>query len=89
MNLPNLSSEINNYIESNSGISYYDLLAFAYDNDRTDWIDALRYAHTKEAVSEYLRNKRLEDGYLLYDLEQARKKCSIAEVDFKKRHRAS
>ena len=89
MSIPNLSSEINNYIESSSGISYYDLLAFAYDNDKLDWIDKLRYSQIKEAVSEYLRNKRQEDGYLLYDLEHARKKCSIAEIDFKRRHRAS
>ena len=37
--------EINDYIMANKGISYYDVLIFAYDNDLDKWIDLLK--HTK------------------------------------------
>ena len=55
-------AEIHKYIATQKGISYYDLVAYSYDNDKDDWIFALDDRKMRRTISLYLKSKRHRDG---------------------------
>ena len=62
--------EINDYIMANKGISYYDVLIFAYDNDLDKWIDLLKHTKYKKALSDTLRDIQIELGMFTVRLDE-------------------
>ena len=56
------ASEMIQFINGQVGMSYNDLTAYAYDNDKADWIEALRKKHIREMIAFALRDKRRSDA---------------------------
>ena len=78
--------EINDYIMANKGISYYDVLIFAYDNDLDKWIDLLKHTKYKKALSDTLRDIQIELGMFTVRLDEQLKLCHEAEIRYYHRH---
>ncbi|MBP5325396.1 MAG: hypothetical protein J6Y86_07875 [Pseudobutyrivibrio sp.] len=84
----NTELEINDYIMANKGISYYDVLIFAYDNDLDKWIDLLKHTKYKKALSDTLRDMQIELGMFTVRLDEQLKLCHEAEIRYYHRHSA-
>ncbi len=53
--------EMTLFIGSHVGMSYNDLKAYAYENDKHDWLDALRVSNYRNMIAQCLREKRKID----------------------------
>ena len=80
--------EINDYITANKGISYYDVMIYAYDNDMESWIDLLKHSKFKSALSSTLRDYQIELGMFNVRLDKELKLCHEAEIRYSQRHRS-
>lgn len=80
--------EINDYITANKGISYYDVLIYAYDNDMEKWIDLLKHSKFKQALSSTLRDYQIELGMFNVRLDKELKLCHEAEIRYAQRHKS-
>jgi hypothetical protein len=54
-------NEIIRFVEPQKGYSYYDLKRYADENNKEEWIAALRNKNTRTTVALYLRSKRRKD----------------------------
>ena len=80
-------AEMVEYIEDKPGISYYDLKAYAYDNDKDNWIAALKDSTSRNNISTILKDKRREEGIPYRTPERvAMRKAFEAESAYNERH---
>ncbi len=54
--------EIFKFAKDHPGLSYLDLEAYAYENDKDQWIAALRNRQTRRMIALYLRSSREKSG---------------------------
>ncbi len=59
--LEEISHDIADWCINQTGMSYYDLVTFCYDNDKHAWIYALRKKKIRGFIALLLREKRKSD----------------------------
>lgn len=83
-----IAMEMVDFCEDQEGFSYYDLKAYAYNNDKQEWIDLLKSKKYRQFIAIYLRSKRKSDGIKYKnDFVTATNNAFEAEEKYYKRHR--
>ncbi len=80
-------NEIIRFVEPQKGYSYYDLKRYAYENNKEEWIAALRNKNTRACIALYLRSKRRKDkipyktffGYTDEEINELRDKNELSK----------
>ena len=90
-NIPNengrILSEMLSFIQSTPGISYYDLKAYAYDNDKEDWLRMLRSPKRRSFISLCIRDFRRDSGKPYNNsLDRSLSYLADAEANYRVRH---
>ena len=49
------------FLDSHVGMSYNDLMTYAHDNDKTDWLDTVRSPKYRAMIAQCAREKRQID----------------------------
>ncbi len=81
--------EIFEYAKDHQGISYLDLEAYAYENDKDHWIAALRNKQTRRMIALYLRSRREQSGKpYTHPLIVSIQIAAEAEAAYMRRHRS-
>ena len=75
------------YANKQKGVSYYDILAYAYDNDLTEWIDALKHINFRNKLSSLLRDNQIKDGIFQSELDSSFSRCKMAESQYSERQK--
>ena len=81
------AGEIVDFIENHVGVSYNDLVTYAYDNDKHDWLEVFRSTNYRRMIAFCLRDKRKSDGVPYTNtLEESLKSRARAKKEYEKRH---
>lgn len=80
--------EILEYVKDQKGISYYELEAYAYDNDKLDWIKALKDKNIRGVIAICIRDER-RDNKIPYrnDVQTNVQNALKAKIAYHERHR--
>ena len=74
------------YCETQTGLSYNELNAYIYDNDKYLWDFTLRKPHIRRYIAKYLRDKRKKEGIRYkYTLDESKKQVSKAKEKYLER----
>ena len=69
------------------GMSYYDLKAYAYDNDKDDWLDVLRKKTPRTMIAEYLKSRHKKGTRYNHSLDESMDLCVDAQRKYEERKR--
>ena len=78
--------EMTVFIGNHVGMSYNDLIAYAYENDKQDWLDALRVSNYNKTIAQCLREKRkIDDVPYTNKWEESARSRLNAKEEYKQR----
>lgn len=81
------SREIIKYASGTPGVSYYDIMAYAYENDLESWISALKDRNIRRFIALYLKDKRKHDGVpYIHSYHESVLKAFDAELQWLEKH---
>ncbi len=86
--LSEILQEIFEYADNHTGLSYYDLEAYAYENDKDHWIAALKHKQARRMIALYLRSRREQSGKpYTHPMRVSIQKAADAAAAYMRRHR--